>query len=106
MQYSLSKFAEEELCQIHNRLDRWEWDYRLGPKPEGWDRLPMYHRSSIKKRFCNSKDKIITPIIEEIEIKVGRTKLLEWHWIHNLKRTKEEFREWLFKEMGERFLRF
>ena len=101
----ISKFAEEELCQIYNNLNCWDWDELLGEKPKNWDKLPLYHRSAIKRRFFNSKSKIANPLMAQIEEMVSLKKLLEWHWIHNLCKTKEEYEAWLFERMANGYLR-
>lgn len=106
MTKGLSRFTKEELCRIYDNLNSWRWDDRLGKKPNGWDDLPNYRRTSIGKMFFNSKYKIIRPIMAQIEEEIGKKKLLEWHWIHNLHKTKEEFEAWLSKEMADRFLEF
>lgn len=102
----LSRFTEEELCQIYDNLNSWRWDDRLGEKPNGWDNLPNFRSTRIGERLFNSKFKIITPIKHEIVCMVGNKKLHEWHWIHNLHKTKEEYEAWLFKEMADKFLEF
>lgn len=90
----ITQYSEEELCQIYNALNQWDWDSILGEKPKNWDKMSQ-HR----------KHKIVQPIRNHIESEIGRKKLLEWHWIHSLGKTKEEYDEWLFKEMADSFLK-
>lgn len=100
------QFTEEELCWIHNELNGYRWPDLLGEKPEDWDKLPNFRRTELGQKLFKSRSKILRPIMIDIERQIGNTKLLEWHWIHNLKKTKEEYREWLFNEMADRFLGF
>ncbi len=105
MNIDLSRFTEDELCQIHNSLNRWEWNELLGEKPDGWDSMKNFRNPYIGRRFFKSKYKIITPIHRQIEEIVGMKKILEWHWINNLGRTKEEYETWISNEIVNNYLR-
>ena len=97
----LSIFTEAELCEIYDAFDRWEWPELLGKRPEWWDDLPDYSRSM----RATSKYRVTAYIRQEIRGRVSQYKILEYHWVHNLHKTEEEYREWLFREMAHKFLR-
>lgn len=78
MTIDLRKFTDDELCELYDRLNNWEWDDRLGTPPTD-DREPDSERSFI---------------MESIRHRVGGKQLLRWHHIHNLGRTPEEFERW------------
>lgn len=49
----LNSLSTEELCEIYYNLNGFEWDERIGEKPEGFDDLPTrrfkwYHRFTRK----------------------------------------------------------
>jgi hypothetical protein len=85
--YDVSQFSQEELCEIHNDLNRWNWSNKLGEKPTGWDNMKV-----------DAKYKIILPILQEIKEFVSHKKLLRYHHIHNMNKTPEQFEEWWQEE--------
>jgi|GEM_PF-5852057 len=42
-EHKISTYNKEELKDILKKLCRYEWDERLGKKPEGFDDLPTYN---------------------------------------------------------------
>ena len=89
----LSNFSAEELCEINDKLNHWEWDFRLGAAPKNWEQLPRY------KKLLPCKYEIIASITSEIEERVGRYKLLQWHHIRNRGMTKAESDEWFLERL-------
>lgn len=73
----LNNFSEEELRSIYKRLNRWEWDARLGKPPVMFEILERYKKPhSIRRRFENffraiwpfTKADYIEPVMQEIRI--------------------------------------
>ena len=104
--YDLNKYSAEELCEIANTLNHWEWPDILGAKPEWWDDAPLFLRGSFQKMrgaFTKNRYDATKEILRDIRIRVGQGKLLEYHWVHRLGKTKEEYREWaLYLLMDQR----
>ena len=88
-----AEFSLQELIEIEHKLNRWEWDDRLGNKPKGWGSLPSYKK---KPLIGKRKDKysIIRPIQEEIEGWVPRYYRLRYHHMISFGATQEEFDTW------------
>lgn len=88
----LRTFTEEELCKIYHELNGYRWHDLLGEKPEDWGELPKSLRtlSILAWRYTRTKARIIDPIAVRIECIVGDEKLLEWHWVNNMRMTIEE----------------
>lgn len=104
IEFNPSKYTKDQLYEIYDTLNDWKWCDILGVKPEFWDIIPNYHTSIIKDVFLNSKSKIIKDILRKIVEIVGEKNLLEWHWIHNLGKTKKEYETWLYEEIANKFL--
>ncbi|MDW5300215.1 MAG: hypothetical protein SA378_08775 [Sedimentibacter sp.] len=104
--FDISKFTEDELLQIYNSLNSWQWNELLGEKPKNWDSMKRWHNSIIGRLFLKSKRDIISPINRQIRDEVGLNKILKWHWINNLGKTKEEYETWISNEMANNHLRF
>lgn len=97
IEFDISKFSEDELQEIYNDICHWRWSPLLGEKPDWWDDSPDYltgRFKNIRERYIPTKDRATQHIFEQIQMHVGQYKLLEYHWTHNLGRTKEEYREW------------
>ena len=104
MGINLNNFTVEQLCEIESILSGWEWDERLGKRPKGWYRIPKYYRDPFRERFFQTRFKINYPIVQQIEKRIGKKKILEYHWMHNLGRTKEEFENWYEIQVANRVL--
>lgn len=101
IQEELKQYSQLELCEIYDVLQSWEWDERIGEKPQGFDELPNYNyklRHKLLKR--KTKEDYINPVIAAIEKTVPRKELFRYHHLHNLKRYNEEFEDWWSKERG------
>lgn len=74
----LQNLSKQDLIEIHNNLNLWEWDERLGEKPEGWEDMPNFMLSEQYK--LPTKKRIVSPIMREIEAKVSKKQLMKyWH---------------------------
>lgn len=98
--YNLSK---RELAAIRDSLNNWEWDDRLGSKPDNWDTMPNYSFHELHKG--KTKYDIINPIAESIEKHIGRKECLKYHHLHNLNRTRLQFEWWWWKDIFSRWFR-
>lgn len=75
MTIDLKKFTDDELCEMHDLLNGWEWDDRLGEQPENVREAIMF-------------------VCVAIRHQVGGKRLLRWHHINNLGSTPEDFERW------------
>ena len=100
-QEELKQYSQLELCEIYDTLQSWEWDERIGAKPQGFDELPNYNYKLRHKLLKpKTKEDYINPVIAAIEKTVPRKELFRYHHLHNLKRTNEEFERWWSEERG------
>lgn len=87
MNIDYSKFTKHELLEINSKLNRWEWDDRLGIKPDNFDNMPDFlltkHDSIISKRD------ILEPIRMEIKKHVTEKETMHYH---NVEDTQNPFR--------------
>lgn len=91
----LANYTQEELCQIYNNLNSWEWDDLIGEKPKGFDELPRYNIKFIHKvAKRKTKAEIINPIMQYIEMLVPWKERLRYHHVHNLNSSNEQFEIW------------
>lgn len=77
------------------RLNRWEWDDLLGPKPEGFDDLPKWTEKKwwqFKRR--KSKSDYISRPKRAIEKIVGEAVISRLWWVNELGRTEEQWFQW------------
>ncbi|MEL7661568.1 hypothetical protein [Acetobacterium wieringae] len=89
---------KSEWPAIYWKLNRWEWDDRLGDKPKNWDNMPQFYRGrfrGIKNIFLNNRYKIIKPIRDYIKLYIGERELLHYYHIVVLGNTEDEFKEWI-----------
>lgn len=78
------------------RLNKWEWDEILGPKPKDFDHLPktlpngiFVHRSQLKSKIDYTR-----PAKKAIESVIGEANASRcWH-VYELGRTEEEWLRW------------
>lgn len=87
----------EDLARVHNILNHWQWPDELGEKPENWDTMPDHS----KDNSVNTKYKIIMPIMNKIENKIGQKECLRWHHLNNLNRSNEQFEDWWENEYNQ-----
>lgn len=95
--------SNKELAEIYNKLNNWQWDYRLGVKPENWDQLPDYKSKNVYSYL--TKYKISKPYVILIKKAIGEKECLRFHHIHNLGRTNFQFEIWWIKRTFNRIFR-
>ena len=79
----LNEKQEKELNYVDRmglaycRLNSWEWDEIIGPKPDGFDELPWYDNRKFKKfrKKIRTKSDYLTPAIEGIKSIIGEANL-------------------------------
>ena len=106
------EFTKQELVEIDYALNRWEWDERLGPAPDGWDSMPYYlstgeearRRFSLRRRPATRRD-AIRPVKREIEQHVSSYDSLKYLHMHEFGYTEQEFTEWYLGQLGNAVLR-
>ena len=82
----------DRLGLAHCRLNGWEWDEIVGPKPEGFDEMPLSIPG--KKWAPGTRSYYIGPARTGIENIIGEANTSRCHWIFNLRRTEEEWLRW------------
>lgn len=85
-------YTINELAEIWNTLNNWDWDNRLGIEPFNWQELPNYvpgviDTSEVKAYYIN-------PIMKKIENEIGIKECLKWLHINKLNRNEEQFEKW------------
>lgn len=92
---NMKNLSQEELIEIYDRLNKYEWDDRLGDKPEGWGQMPENHRHWYH-RILRRRTKLdcIIPIMNYIKNRVGQKEVYRYHHLNNLHSTDEEFEKW------------
>ena len=102
-------FSKQELIEIGDKLNHWQWDERLGPSPHGWDSMPNIAKSftgrwrPFRKTSPNKYD-TMRPLVREINWYVSTYDFLKFHWLHNLGKTEQEFIEWYLGRLGDAVL--
>lgn len=89
----------ERLGLAYCRLNNWEWDEFIGPKPDGFDALPKYikhNRLSSHKQRC--KYDYIQPAIAAIESIIGSANASRFRWIYVLGKSEEDWVRWYVME--------
>jgi hypothetical protein len=88
--------SDQELIEVDDTLNGWDWDERLGPEPEDWKRLPWYKHNifGFNKKHVKTRLNIVDPLMHYIETKVSRKAILRYHHVHNLGRTEQQFEDW------------
>lgn len=94
----LKKYSKWELAEIHNTLNNFQWDDRLGDKPLNWDELSNYSSN----KYQQTKYTILRPYMRHIQFLIGEKECLKYHHLVNLKRNRLQFEWWWFKR---KFLR-
>jgi len=95
---NLNNIPKKQWSSIYHNLNSWEWDDRLGDKPERWDNMPDFYKgpfASIKNIFLDTKFETLKPIMNYIRLCIGERELLHYNNVVVLGKTEDEFREWL-----------
>ncbi len=98
---SLREIPEQEWPEVYDLLNSWNWSSKLGIAPTDWNTMPSWSNRKFlgltiyqEDRRTRTKNKIITPIMRCIELKIGRKAILRHHHVHNLGRTEQQFEDW------------
>lgn len=102
----LSEEQEKELNFVDRlglafcRLNSWEWDDIVGPKPKGFDGLPKCdnRRFKIFQKEIKTKSDYLGPAIRRIESIIGKVNTSRCWWKFELKKTEEEWNRWYVAE--------
>ena len=89
----------DRLGLAYCRLNCYQWDDLVGPKPEGFDDLPRSasrHMPWQKKK--PSKSDYIRPAIEGIKSIIGEANASRCWWLFVLGKTEEEWFRWYVTE--------
>jgi hypothetical protein len=97
------EISKKELAEIYNKLNNWEWDYRLGVKPENWDMLPNYKRENVYSYL--TKFEISKPYVILIKKAIGEKECLRYHHMHNLGKSNLQFEIYWIKRSFNRIFR-
>lgn len=92
----------DRLGLAYCRLNLYEWDNILGPKPSGFDDLPDYlptRRRRKLRRVCSgaypmSKEDYVKPAMTAIRSIIGDANCSRCFWIFRLGKTEEEWLHW------------
>lgn len=98
----LSEEQEKELNFVDRlglaccRLNSWEWDDILGPKPDGFDELPWYDNRKLKRfrKKIKTKSDYLLPMMHEIESMIGEESTSRCWWKFVLGETEEAWEQW------------
>lgn len=87
---------KERFGLAYCRLNCWEWDDFIGPKPEGFDGMPKLDMRRIKWpwRKVETKSGYIGAAMKWIRTVLGEEACSRAWWRFELKGTDEEWREW------------
>lgn len=93
----------DRLGLAYCRLNQWEWDEILGPKPDGFDALPYFGAApgTRKKKYRNRHD-CIQPAMRYLESVIAQAQFSRCWWLFVLGRSEEEWIQWYnLKEVME-----
>ena len=80
-------FTKDELCKLHDDINSFRWDERLGEKPAGYD-------GKYGWRYAFA-------IMQEIEMIVGRRAVFRWFHTSGLGKTEAEADEWYWRQIEQ-----
>ena len=101
MDINLNKYTRVQLAEIYSALNGWEWHKLLGEKPYGYDEMLDYHPS--KEYKLETKQKIISPIMREINKRIGDKECMRWWHINELNKSNLEFELYWLKSNVQKF---
>lgn len=90
----LKNLPIQELCEIYNKTNSWNWDTRMGDEPDDWWQLVFSGIGCWKEKCTITRHSYLKPINDYIRNVVSEKELLRYHHINNLHRTNEEFEMW------------
>lgn len=82
------------------RLNSYQWDDILGPKPAGFDKMPEYPAPWWKfwKRNQLTKHDFTWTRMQKIERMIGEANISRCWWMFGLGETEESWRDWYINE--------
>lgn len=86
---TIKKLSKQDKIEIYNKLNCWDWDDRLGCKPDNWDDIPDFMLNDQYK--LTTKYKIVSPIIKEIEEVVKEKEMLKY-WNVDIRKAMTDFK--------------
>lgn len=87
----------ERLGLAYCRLNSGEWDELVGPKPEGWDKMPDYDYNRQRTLYPTKADYQLRSM-QAIENIIGKAEVSRCHWRFELGKTEEEWLAWYLYE--------
>lgn len=104
----VSNYSNEEICEMIYNLNNWNWDERVGEKPEGFDQMPWYNIywwHKLKKR--KTRKDYIQPAMGYLQ---QRVTMKEFYFFanvtHGKRMTSEQFEKWWEKEKNTLWFAF
>lgn len=98
----------DRLGLAYCRLNGYQWDDYIGPKPEGFDQMPIDRPKPklLRKHRCvPCKADFVSPAMHAIESIIGEANISRCWWVYWLGRTEEEWFQWYvhkaFKKYAE-----
>lgn len=91
----LKELTRQDMIEIRRKINCYEWDERLGEKPDGWDDMPDFVLS--KQHKIPAKTDIVRPIMKEIEKSISEKQLMKYWHIAELGSTKLQYELWWAK---------
>lgn len=85
------------------RLNCYEWDDIVGPKPSNWESLPTVSKRSLFGNKKPSKHDYLKGPMQKILRLVGRHTISLCWWRFVLKRNATDFLQWHLEEFGYPF---
>lgn len=98
----LNKCFKQDLIEIHDNLNSWKWDIRLGNKPIDWDTIPDHIFNN--HHDFPTKYKITKPIFDYINKKVSEKELFKYHHLNNCNMTRLQHEiYWIKRQISKLF---
>lgn len=102
----LSGYDNDTLVRMADEFNRWNWPKDLPGKPDWWDTAPNWisDKHWLKRRRVPNKFLGVRLIIDQLDQLTTNYDRLKYHWLHNLGRTEEEYKQWVLeRSMDERW---
>ena len=89
----------DRLGVAYCRLNGYEWDDILGPKPEGFDELPVDSpKAGVFRKHIPCKRDFTGPACYAIKKIIGEANASRCWWVYKLGRTEEAWFRWYTRE--------
>lgn len=91
----LDELPREKLLEIHDNLNKWQWDESIGEVPKNWESMTI-----------EDKHAVVRDWMDLIKCRVSYKEILRYHHLHNLGSTESEYEDWwdsmVLDRIGER----